>query len=447
MPLIPSLLIGLLLVATLLAGGPSPLGEMLARLLAIALLAALVWQRRDALASLPAWVWALIAALVALPLFQLIPGGAMLAGGEARALLAADQSLAGVVSSAWAPLSLHPMATEDFLWSLLPPIAACLAVWTLHRAQVQVLVWCLLGLALFQVLLGGIQAYADPDGAAYVLQGLYPQHNHGRAIGSFANVNHTGGFILMLLPLAWAMLLAAWQRKQFDGDARPGDALALPMLSVIIVLLLVGLLLTRSRAVIGLSMLLLALALLVIAPRAESRGAGRFLAVVMAVGVLAAVELGLWAALSRFERDPMADLRWTMLTVGWQAIGAWWPWGSGMGSFVDAFAPFLPLEHAGSSYINHAHNDYVELLLEAGLPGALVMIAFQAGFGWALVRVLRHSRDSATSRLLALGAGLGMLTILLHSLVDYPLRTGGVSVAFGILAGMLLRGAWQQRQR
>ncbi len=444
----PFILLAILaLVATLFAGGPSPLGDMLSRLVALALLAVLVWQRREQLAAFPKTGWALILCILAIPVLQLLPGGALLAGGEARAAVAADMLAAGVVRSVWAPLTLNAAATENVLLSLLAPIAACLAVWTLTRRHLEWLIWLLLGLALFQVMLGALQAGSSADSAAFALQSLYPHFNQQRAIGSFANVNHTGGFILMLLPLAWAMLLGAWQRKRFDARARPGDALTLPLLSVLIVLLLVGLLLSRSRAVMGLGMITLAVGLLVIAPRAPSRGASRFMTVVTVVGVLLALELGLYAALSRFETDPMSDLRWTMVEIGRHVIAAWWPWGSGLGTFVDAFAAHLPLEEVGGTYINHAHNDYVELLLEAGLPGALVAAFFIGGVLWALWRVLTMHIESHSTRLLALAAAVGMITILLHSLVDYPLRTGGVSVAFGMLAGVLLRGAWQQRQR
>jgi O-antigen ligase len=439
MPLPFALLITLTLVATLLAGGPSPVGEMLSRLIAVALLATLAWRARDRLATFPRIGWVLIAAILAVPLIQLIPGGALLAGGEARAAVDADLLAAGIQRATWAPLSLHPAATESVLWSLLPPVAVCLAVWTLNRSQVEGLVWVLLALALFQVLLGAAQSAAPAGSPAYLLQGLYPAHNAGRAVGSFANVNHSGGFILMLLPLAWAMLLGAWQRKRFDAHARPGDAMAVPVLAVLIVLLMIGLILTRSRAVMGLSMIALAVGLLVIAPRASSRGASRFMVVVSALGLLAAVELGLYAALTRFDQGPMADLRWTMVEVGRNAIAAWWPWGSGMGTFVDAFAAFLPLEEVRSNYINHAHNDYIELLLEAGLPGALVALAFIGTLAWALLRLLRRRHETTTTHLLALAAAVGMITVLLHSLVDYPLRTGGVSVAFGVLAGVLGR--------
>ncbi len=47
------------------------------------------------------------------------------------------------------------------------------------------------------------------------------------------------------------------------------------------------------------------------------------------------------------------------------------PLGSGLGTFMDVFARY----QAGtvSGFVDHAHNDYAEALLELGLPGVVVI--------------------------------------------------------------------------
>lgn len=66
-----------------------------------------------------------------------------------------------------------------------------------------------------------------------------------------------------------------------------------------------------------------------------------------------------WSGLStRLELDPLQDLRWQYLQYGWDAAKAYFPWGSGPGSFRYAYAPFEPLSKMGDVYALHAHDDH-----------------------------------------------------------------------------------------
>ncbi len=81
------------------------------------------------------------------------------------------------------------------------------------------------------------------------------------------------------------------------------------------------------------------------------------------------------------------------------------------------------------AWVNHAHNDYLELLLETGLPGLLLMLAF---LGWFVFQTTRVWRSPFAS-LFAKAATIAAAAILVHSIVDYPLRTAGI-VAISRLA-------------
>ena len=81
------------------------------------------------------------------------------------------------------------------------------------------------------------------------------------------------------------------------------------------------------------------------------------------------------------------------------------------------------------AWVNHAHNDYLELLLETGLPGLLLMLAF---LGWFVLQTARVWRSPFAS-LFAKAATIAAAAILVHSIVDYPLRTASI---VAILAGL-----------
>ena len=78
-------------------------------------------------------------------------------------------------------------------------------------------------------------------------------------------------------------------------------------------------------------------------------------------------------------------------------------------------------------YVNHAHDDYVELWLEGGLPAAALIAAALGLIAWQLRKNLRGARKRQAQRCntgaCGLGPPLSLLLIALHSIVDYPLRT------------------------
>lgn len=86
-----------------------------------------------------------------------------------------------------------------------------------------------------------------------------------------------------------------------------------------------------------------------------------------------------------------------------------------------------------SEYVNHAHGDALEILLEHGVAG--VLLAAGVVVWWAArSRALIGRRDADPLAL----AGAAMLAIaLIHSLVDYPLRTSAIAVVAAMAAGLL----------
>jgi uncharacterized membrane protein len=98
-------------------------------------------------------------------------------------------------------------------------------------------------------------------------------------------------------------------------------------------------------------------------PNAAALGDGR------RPGLLALVALavGVDALLARFEAKAgyLAGERWLYVIGTWHAALAFWPFGSGLGSYASVFPAFQPPGVHG--FIEHAHNDYVQLLMECGL--------------------------------------------------------------------------------
>lgn len=107
------------------------------------------------------------------------------------------------------------------------------------------------------------------------------------------------------------------------------------------------------------------------------------------------------------------------------------PWtGFGGGTFYNAFTRYK-VESLPLSY-NHAHNDYVEIAVDVGLPGLLLL----AGVALlSLGRAIQLMRDSSSAHVrgVAVGVGMGLMCALLHALVDLNLQINANAMTLTVL--------------
>ena len=135
----------------------------------------------------------------------------------------------------------------------------------------------------------------------------------------------------------------------------------------------------------------------------------------------------------RFVSDPVG--RWQLWSDGLAAITQYWPFGAGVGTFRQAYLPFESRSALDYSMPNRMHNDYLELALEAGLPGLLLLGAIIAVVIHAALR--RYWRVSELRRETVFASAV-LLVIALHAVVDYPLRTMALSTFVAFAVGVLL---------
>jgi len=430
------LCIALVVVAVLGGGGQGGLGDVFAQLLAVFLLAWLAWlgvNDRLTWRSKGMWVRWLPALALALPLLQLLPIPAgWWSAPPARAELGAQLALVGVVPTH--VISLNPGATELALWWLLPPVALFLATLGLSRTGHRWLLAAVLALALLSILLGMAQVAGGPQSALR----FYSNTNPEAAVGFFANRNHLASLLVMSLPLA--LVATAWvTTERLEG--RSISPLWILCGSGLAILLILGIALTRSRAGLPLGMLGVLASLPIAMGLRQQRGVRRILAVVVGIAVMLSVQLSLLGILQRLQTDPLDDVRWQFAQVTREAAAAYAPLGSGLGTFRQAYQPFEARHQPGSEIVNHAHDDYLELWLEGGIPALILLGLGGLAWLWRSVQLWwprkPHSSDSAhMSRLLARVAWLSATLALIHSAMDYPLRTSADLSVFAVLVAI-----------
>ena len=365
-------------------------------------------------------------ASIAVVLLQLIPLAPSVWGHGTRARIVGGYELLGRPAP-WLPMSLTPYESLAAVLSLIPPLAMVAAIVRLNAYRATWIAAALLAGCVSGLLLGILQVGStDPNSAWYP----YPETNFGSAVGFFANANHMATLLLICLPFLAAVVAAARSARAQHYPAVVSGAAAL------VLLLLVGIALNRSLAGYLLSVPVVAASALIVLPPASI---GRRIAVGLAVlslvlGVAGLSTTGIQSG-SKIGRDATTAVqsRQVILQKTGKAISEFFPLGSGLGSFIRVYPLYQSPDEVSSEYVIHAHNDYVEIVLELGLAGILLIVAFLVWWAAAASDVWRTSAAGPFARAASIASG----AIMVHSIVDFPLRTAAISVSFAMCLGLL----------
>ena len=369
----------------------------------------------------------LLAAIFLLPLIQLVPlPPAIWTALPGREQLVLALELVGQPAG-WIPLSLTPDLTWRSFLALLPPVAMFLGVLAATKESKLRLVHLFLAAAVASVLLGVMQLGSGGER-------LYPwaTTDAGKMVGFFANRNHLSTLLVASLPFA-AVLAAATIRRRANGD---NLTLWLGALYIGLAVVAIGAIRSRGGIVLAAPSLVLSfLAAWLASGRGRPSpallaGAGVAAAAVAAVGFFALAPI-----LARFDPNSPPEGRFENWPIVAEAASAYLPVGSGLGSFDPVYRSVEPLERLDSTFFNQAHNEYLEIWLETGWLGIGLLAAFL--IWWARRSWTSWRRPPSTEADLQRAASIAMLIIMLHSIVDYPMRTETIAVLFALFAALL----------
>jgi O-antigen ligase len=200
-------------------------------------------------------------------------------------------------------------------------------------------------------------------------------------------------------------------------------------------ILLVGIALNGSLAGYGLVLpVLAASALILLPPGSRLRPWAIVLSGILAIAAVAALQATAIGS-GKFGQGATTSVqsREDILRTTSDAIGDYFPFGSGLGSFRQVYHLYEQPEQVTTTYVVHAHNDYAELILELGLAGIVLILLFLAWWAVAVWNVWRTAEAGPFAR----AAAIASAAILVHSLVDFPLRTAAIGACFAMCLGLL----------
>ena len=427
-----------LLLCILLGGSAQGLwSNLLLQLLGVALIAwsAISAQPADDDSDSPALVYAILGLAGLVVLLQIVPVPPSLwAEMPLRTALASGQSVIGN-ESPWLPLSVTPYQSAITLFAVIPALALFISTKMLRPSPAWLAVAIVTGMAC-SIALGALQVAGGDDSGAY----LYPITNKG-AVGVFANRNHMGTLLLVSIPFATALLVTARTARGGSRQGRWAAAIAA------LILVLIGIVLNESLAAIALSLpVLVASAALVPAALQWRRVALPLAGIALIAGVVLLAATPIASVVTSPSSDPSIASRQEIWGTTAAAIRDTFPAGTGLGSFEQVYRLYEDPVAATRVYVNAAHNDYLQLTLELGALGLLLIVLFLIWWAVAAVRVWTSPLSTPFGR----AATIASAAILAHSVVDYPLRTAAIAAIFGVAMALMaqrLRSAVPQSSR
>jgi O-antigen ligase len=129
------------------------------------------------------------------------------------------------------------------------------------------------------------------------------------------------------------------------------------------------------------------------------------------------------------------------LEVWRAAIRAWWArplWGAGFGAFPVAVIPYLMRDLP--VFFARAENEYVDILVESGAVGLILVLTFMGGIGGLARRALAGARGRRERGFVA-GAGFGLIALAVQSCADFGSHIPAVGVAALVVCAMVARTA------
>ena len=418
-----------LLVVLWLGGGASRadvLGQVFVRASAWAILIGTILflpRPNWGLVAPPAVLLASAILLVALQLVPLPP--ALWQALPGRDVLAESVQLTGT-EAPWLPISISPEATLNALGSLIVPVTVLVLMSHIGEQSFRPLTAAIVFLILAACVLGLFQF----SGAAF----NHPLINNapGEVSGSFANRNHFALFVAIgcLLAPCYAM----------SSEHRSG--LALPVSLAFVLLCVIVTLAIGSRAGLILTGIAVPLALLIVRKplghqlrrlrgiwRAAIIGAA---ALAFAAVMAAAIFLNRAVTIERISAGGTeVDLRSSIRPTLFEMIEKYFPVGTGYGTFDPAYRIDEPSELLGPRYVNLAHNDLLQVPLDGGLLGGILLLC---AIGWLVWATFKAWRPGQPIR--ARAASGVLFLVLVASALDYPARTPM------IMALVVIAAAW-----
>lgn len=281
--------------------------------------------------------------------------------------------------------------------------------------------------------------YSSITGISFSPDKLMDGH-WNRLIGTFVNRNHFAAHLAMGVSVALGICISIPDipRNDMNWSARlkaltllsRRGALFLGMITMVLCLLLNG-----SRGANGaLAVALVGVLFLAVAHRGVRTPEIRIAPWIVFIILLSSLYLISEGLLGKIVDDNYLNERILQWTLTLRLLENYPLFGVGAGNYVSAF-PLYQDASLGTVVYNHAHNDYLELLVDQGIAGFILLGLAIILMFIRLIQAYRRRRD-LLARGMLFASLVGMSAMLVHSVVEFNFHIPANAAYFFVLAGI-----------
>lgn len=327
-------------------------------------------------------------------------------------------------------LSVDPLGTSLASLSLFVAFAMFLATILLRSSLLLKLLGTFAVIAIVQAAIGLLQlVFGTPSLMGYSMSTVARG-----ATGTFVNKNHYATLLAMALPL---LIFRATGQFTFFRQHEAPTSLSNVWWGAATAMVAAALVASLSRAggAAGFSVAALAILLCVFKRQATTK---QRIGLLIGGGVAFALVSGtslklLMDSLQGTAFLESAEGRLQLLRFSVVGLKAFFPLGAGLGSYSIAAQRFQPETVAG--YVEHVHNDYVELIFETGILGVAALICFAAAAVAGGLRLWKTASSDQQPLSPAIACWLGAAAFAIHAWFDFPAHIPGLTIVVSLLFG------------
>ena len=293
----------------------------------------------------------------------------------------------------------------------------------------------------FQAVYGSIMTLSGLEWGFFIEKEFY----RGRATGTFVNRNHLAGYLEMCLAVGIGLLVSSLGNDK-AGSWRSSSRQWLQTLlgpkirlRIYLALMVIALVLTRSR--MGNTAFFVSLTvcgiLWMVLQRKFSRGPIILFASLLVVDALI---VGQWFGFEELAQrlqgtTAETESRDELAVNTIDLLQAYPLTGTGVGTFYSSFPSVRNQQVTGFYY--HAHSDYLEFPTDFGLIGVIPLMTLT---GIALLSSIMALRKRRNKPMLgaAFASLMGLMSLLIHSSVDFNLQIPSNGLLFILLLALAL---------
>ncbi|MGQ8365248.1 O-antigen ligase family protein [Glaciecola sp. 1036] len=292
----------------------------------------------------------------------------------------------------------------------------------------------------FQAIYGSLEILLGLDSSL-----IFGLEIDNRASGSFVYHNHFANFLMLCLAAGVGLIVTALEKEKSSSPKDFMRSFAISMLSskaiirICLAVMVIGLVMSRSRmgnTAFFASMAITGLLALVLI---RNRSQGLFILVVSMFIIdllIVSAYFGLERVKQRLEQTSLDQETRDEIIREAMPIVQDFPWfGTGGGSFYSVFPGYQQSNF--SLFYDHAHNDYLQFVIEYGLLGTLILCGITA---FALYKSLRamYKRKNSIFKGVGFASCMAILGMGLHMTVDFPLQGYANACYFVVFIGLAM---------